>query len=119
MDENIGKMKALLDTTQKQTEENKKLLATISDMAVTMTIASREIDDLRGIVGDISVLIKENKRSDWITTGELSKRLGVSKKTVLNWYHSGKIPGHRAGEKSYTRFDYTEVSEALRALPGA
>lgn len=48
-----------------------------------------------------------------LTPGQLAKQLGTTNKTVLEWYHGGKIPAEIA-EGAVYRFDPEAVKEALK-----
>jgi len=112
----IGKMTALLEITQKQAEENRQMTMQLRQMTDILTVAAREIDCLRGLVGDIEVLAREAKRPTWLSSGELAADLNISSQTIRNWYKRGIIPGHREDKKSWIMFDRDEVRQALRAI---
>lgn len=45
----------------------------------------------------VQTLEKQAKRSGYATTGEVAKRLGVSRQTVVNWIKRGFLPGVKLG----------------------
>jgi excisionase family DNA binding protein len=40
------------------------------------------------------------ERSSLLTTGEVAKRVGVSRQTVINWVRRGLLPGFRLGGRT-------------------
>lgn len=47
-----------------------------------------------------------------LTPGQMGKALGTTNKTILEWFHAGKIPAEVA-EGAVYRFDPAKVKEAL------
>lgn len=39
-------------------------------------------------------------QSPWLTTGEVARRVGVSRQTVVNWVNRGILPGTRLGGRT-------------------
>lgn len=38
--------------------------------------------------------------SKWLTTGDVARRIGVTRQTVVNWVNKGLLPGHRVGGRT-------------------
>jgi excisionase family DNA binding protein len=86
----------------------------ISELTTRMQQAAGEIDDLRGLVGDLSEIARSAKRPEWMTTTELAADLRLHPRTVRQWFYDGKIPGYKLSEKGHIRFDRKEVAEHIR-----
>ena len=73
----------------------------------TLTRARQLVQDLRRQGRDddaqaIDALLQAATEQDaprYLTTGEVSRRLGVSRQTVVNWIKQGLLPGVRMGSR--------------------
>lgn len=56
----------------------------------------------------------------YFTTGQVARRLGVSRQTIVNWIKQGYLPGERVGARMMvpaSAFDqYAEIEKVLDAL---
>lgn len=62
-------------------------------------------------------LEQQVERSEFATTGEVAKRLGVSRQTVVNWIKRGFLPGVKLGGRLVVPATaLTRVEEMARLL---
>lgn len=110
----IGRMTALLDLNERAVKTLDESRTQIAGLTLRLGQSARELDELRGLVGDLAEIAKRAKQHTWIGTTELAAELKVDPKTVRNWAFSGKLPYYRASEGGHMRFDRNEVAERLK-----
>jgi excisionase family DNA binding protein len=69
----------------------------------------------------IDTLVRAVDRArPYFTTGQVARRLGVSRQTIVNWIKQGYLPGERVGARMMvpaSAFDqYAEIEKVLDAL---
>ena len=113
---NEGRMKALIEIAEKAVEELKQRSADIVISNMQIRQAASEVDELRGIVGDLKELLEQNQRTTWVTTTELAAYLKIDEKTARRWMNSGRIRGYRLSDtpQGNLRFDLNEINEDIR-----
>lgn len=52
----------------------------------------------------------------WLTTGEVARRVGVSRQTVVNWVKKGILAGRRVGGRILIEADALQRSVALERI---
>jgi excisionase family DNA binding protein len=83
---------------------NTKLLAQGQQLARALRSEGRSkeaqtVDALLQAVVD-SPIKKVSEPASYLTTGEVAKRVGVSRQTVVNWVNKGLLPGVRLGGRT-------------------
>ena len=112
-EEMLGRMSALLELNEKVAEESMKAQSQISEINTRLMAATRDIEDLRGIVYDLRKLLKESKKTDWMTTGQVATRLSLHEKTIRRMFLEGRLPGYRIGPREI-RFDRQEIEAFMK-----
>jgi len=110
----LGRLSALVEIHERVALGLSTGEGRISELTSRMQQAAGEIDELRGLVGDLSEIARQAKRPEWLTTTELAADLRLNPRTVRQWYYDGKIPGYKLSEKGHIRFDRKEVAEFIR-----
>lgn len=114
VDRALGRMEAVLKLTEERLEQMRGVEGSVYDLSRSIRDIARDMDDLRGIVGDITKLVTVHLPSNWLTTTELAAELKKAPCTVYRWYLSGKIRGHQSAPKDHIMFDRQEVAEDIR-----
>lgn len=62
-------------------------------------------------------LERQTHRSQYVTTGDIATRLGVSRQTVVNWIRRGYLPGVKLGGRLVVpAADLARVEEVARLM---
>ena len=115
MTENEGRLKALIEITETRIADLAEKSEELSQANVQLRQAAREVEELRGLVGDLAEMVDRNRTITWLTTTQLAAELQVHENTVRNWYEAGDLPGYRIGQGGHIRFDREEVRELIKS----
>lgn len=75
---------------------NRHMLARSKLLAQNLRQEGRN-EDAEVVDALVKSLEQQVERSEFATTGEVAKRLGVSRQTVVNWIKRGFLPGVKLG----------------------
>ncbi len=114
-EEVVGRMAALVDISEKRIEKTERIHEAISEDVLRLQQNAREMDDLRGVVGDLVDIVAKSRNTDWVGVGKLASILEVDEQTIRRWFREGVIPGYRITENGHIRFDLREVDQAIKA----
>jgi excisionase family DNA binding protein len=78
------------------TGESTAILARSRRLAQDLRQEGR-LDDAEVVEQLVQTLEQQAPRSPYATTGEVARRLGVSRQTVVNWIKRGFLPGVKLG----------------------
>jgi excisionase family DNA binding protein len=116
MTDNEGRLKALIELTEKAVSELTAKSAELAEADIRLRQSARDIEELREIVGDLSELVETGKKHEWMTASECGAHLRLRPETVRKLAEKKEIRGYKLSDGRYGhwRFDRREVDEDMR-----
>ena len=67
-------------------------------------------------VASLLAALKPARKSNYLTTGEVARRIGVSRQTIVNWINRGTLAGTRIGGRFMVSRTALEKFDELNAI---
>jgi len=67
-------------------------------------------------VASLLAALKPTRKSKYLTTGEVARRIGVSRQTIVNWINRGTLAGTRIGGRFMISLAALEKFDELNAI---
>ncbi|ADK81091.1 helix-turn-helix domain-containing protein [Sediminispirochaeta smaragdinae] len=111
-----GRLEAMLEIIEQTLSEIKEREEHLAGVSHEIELATRDIEELRGITGSLAEIVESGKRIEWMTTTEVADELHVNKQTVRRWADTGLLRCYRIVKEGHRRFDRREIYEDVKRM---